>query len=126
MFTLGFNSAEREELIELVSNSPKWIKRIKDSGGFYYPENATHFINTSISPRGCLDSGWCENCKIIVADCTCFCGGGKCPKCKNWVYGGTIPKDLNGVYERHYHNGTLKTIKQRFLDGKWVETLKDE
>lgn len=69
----------------------------------------------SVFPLGCSTSGFCFNCKIIVGDSTCFCVGGPCPLCGNYVYPRTIPKDLNGIYEQHLRG--FEITKQRFENG---------
>lgn len=57
----------------------------------------------------CISNGFCVNCQIIVGNYTCFCAGGKCPKCKSHVkgLGGEFPKGLHGLIQKYNTNGEL-------------------
>ena len=78
-------------------------------------------INLSEQFVGCADTGFCQKCQVLVGDPTCFCGGGRCPICSNYV----VPnrswyKDLsNGYYNKYYVNNVLAPYKLRLKDGNW-------
>jgi len=77
-FTLVFSAQEKEELLEIFKNHPKWQEKIKNSSNSFVWENI-------ITYQGCADRGFCFKCNIFLADTLCFCGGGFCPKCGGYV-----------------------------------------
>ena len=46
-------------------------------------------------------SGFCFKCKIYVTDSVCFCAGGVCPKCGQYVAPGSVPNDLTRKYKTY-------------------------
>ena len=113
LYTIGFTQQEKDELLELFKENPKWRKRIKEAG-------STLLSDPMFTYSGCADSGFCFNCNIIVGDTTCFCAGGLCPLCHLYVAPNTIPKDLTGYYHKHTN---CEVILQEYKDGKWVGTF---
>lgn len=116
-YIIDFGAEELSELLELFKNAPKWKSRIATNDGFWVGYSPIRYL-------GCADSGFCFNCNIIVGDPICFCSGGPCPKCGNHVNPRDFPENMNGIYEKHSRG--LAMVKQRYENGEWKETIKND